>query len=109
MNADTPQPSLTDVRAACASVNDPEFGLSIEDLGLIYDVTIEQRAVSVAMTLTTPSCPAGEVIVDGIRAAVAGVEGVETVEVRLVWDPQWTPDMVSARGRQQLGWVETPR
>jgi metal-sulfur cluster biosynthetic enzyme len=109
MNTDTEFPALADVRAACASVNDPEFGLSIEDLGLIYDVTLTGRAVAVAMTLTTPSCPAGDVIVDGIRAAIAAVPGVESVEVRLVWDPQWTPDMVSAQGRVLLGWVEPPR
>ena len=95
---------LSEIRAACASVADPEFGLSVDDLGLIYEVTLEGAAVTVAMTLTTPHCPAGDVIVDGVRAAVAAVPGVEEVAVRLVWDPGWTPDMVSARGREQLGW-----
>jgi len=104
MNTISPGPDLTEVRAACASVADPEFGLSIDDLGLIYDVTIEGNAVTVAMTLTTPSCPAGDVMVGAVHAAVAQVPGVATVEVRLVWDPAWTPEMVSARGREQLGW-----
>ena len=97
-------PDLAEVRAACASVADPEFGVSIDDLGLIYDVTIVGRAVSVAMTLTTPHCPAGSVIVDGVRAAVERVPGVASVDVRLVWEPGWTPEMVTARGREQLGW-----
>lgn len=99
-----PAPSLADVRAACASVNDPEFGLSIEDLGLIYDVATHAGDVAVAMTLTTPSCPAGEVIVGAVQAAVARVDGVRSVAVRLVWEPLWTPDMISSRGRAQLGW-----
>jgi len=106
MTADPQYPHLNDVRAACASVNDPEFGLSIEDLGLIYDVAIDGASVSIAMTLTSPYCPAGDVMVDGIRAAVGSVRGVKSVDVRVVWDPQWTPEMVSARGRGYLGWVD---
>ena len=104
--APTTLPNVAAVRAACASVNDPEFGLSIEDLGLIYDVAVDAGDVAIAMTLTTPSCPAGDVIVNGIRAAVAAVPGVVSVDLRLVWDPQWTPEMVSARGRVQLGWID---
>jgi metal-sulfur cluster biosynthetic enzyme len=97
-------PVLAEVHAACASVADPEFGLSIADLGLIYDVTLAGGAVTVAMTLTTPHCPAGSVIVEGVRAAVERVPGVTSVDVQLVWEPGWTPEMVTARGRQQLGW-----
>lgn len=58
------------------------------------------------MTLTTPSCPAGDVMADAVRAAVAQVPGVEEVDLRIVWDPAWTPDMISLRGREQLGWIE---
>ena len=104
MSAIAPDALLTAVRAACASVADPEFGVSVDDLGLIYDITISDRAVVVAMTLTSAYCPAGDVILDGVRAAVAHVPGVASVEVRLVWEPGWTPEMVSAAGRQQLGW-----
>ena len=92
------------VHAACASVADPEFGVSVADLGLIYDVTIDEGAVVVAMTLTSAYCPAGDVILDGVRAAVARVPGVTSAEVRLVWEPGWTPEMVTAAGRRQLGW-----
>ena len=97
-------PFLDAVRAACASVNDPEFGLSIADLGLIYDVEANAGDVAVAMTLTTPACPAGDVILGAVEAAVGRVDGVRRVAVRLVWEPAWTPDMISARGRAQLGW-----
>ena len=104
MNAVSPNTLLDAVRAACASVADPEFGVSVDDLGLIYDITIQEGAVAVAMTLTTPHCPAGDVILDGVRAAVARVPGVTSVEVRLVWEPGWTPEMVNAAGRRDLGW-----
>lgn len=100
-------PVFSAVEAACASVADPEFGLSIVDLGLIYDVAIAGDAVRVAMTLTSEHCPAGSVIVAGIRAAVSAVPGVGSVAVDVVWEPRWTPDMVSPRGREQLGWRET--
>ncbi|MBL9212139.1 MAG: metal-sulfur cluster assembly factor [Opitutaceae bacterium] len=103
----TTNPLLPDpaaVRAACAGVADPEFGVGIGDLGLIYDVTVTGADVAVAMTLTTMSCPAGAVIVDAVRASVAAVPGVMRVDVRLVWDPAWTPEMISDRGRELLGW-----
>lgn len=104
MNTDSSLPDPVTVRAACAGVSDPEFGIGLDDLGLIYDVTVTERDVAVAMTLTSMSCPAGAVIVDAVRAAVAAVPGVANVDVRLVWDPAWTPEMISARGRELLGW-----
>jgi metal-sulfur cluster biosynthetic enzyme len=106
----TPPPVETDssllvaVRAACASVCDPEFGLSIEDLGLIHDVAVAEGAAVVTMTLTTPHCPAGQVILDAVQAAIAAVPGVAGAEVRLVWEPEWTPERVTPRGRAHLGW-----
>lgn len=105
MNTLLPDALLNAVHAACARVADPEFGVSVADLGLIYDVAIREGAVEVAMTLTSAYCPAGDVILDGVRAAVARVEGVRSVEVRLVWEPGWTPEMVTAAGRRQLGWA----
>ena len=105
MNTTALAPVLADVRAACASVADPEFGLSVDDLGLIYDIGLAGDTASVAMTLTSEHCPAGEVIVSAVRAAVERVPGVARVDVRLVWDPAWTPEMVSPRGREHLGWA----
>jgi metal-sulfur cluster biosynthetic enzyme len=99
-------PSLAELQAACALVPDPEFGVSITDLGLIHEVVLAGTSVSVALTLTSPHCPAGNVIADGVRAALAAVPGVTAVEVRLVWEPAWTPERVNARGREALGWRE---
>jgi len=105
-NTHPPLPELATIRAACAQVHDPEFGLSIDDLGLIYDITQDDAGrVAIALTLTSPYCPAGDVIVDAVSAAAAAVPGVIAVDVRLVWDPAWTPEMVSPSGRTYLGWT----
>ncbi len=109
MNSNTTIPAAPTsamIRAACATVHDPEFGLSIEDLGLIYDATIDDAGrVVVAMTLTSPYCPAGDVIVNAVTAVVAAVAGVAAVDVQLVWEPAWTPECVTPKGREYLGWT----
>lgn len=105
MSAAFVQPLPTTIRAACAGVADPEFGVSVVDLGLIGDIVISGGAVAIAMTLTTPHCPASAVIVEGVRAAVAAVPGVTGVDIRLVWEPAWTPERISPQGRAQLGWT----
>lgn len=106
MNTPRPFPELETIRSACAQVHDPEFGLSIDDLGLIYDIAQDDAGrVAIALTLTSPYCPAGDVIVNAVSAAAAAVPGVTGVDVRLVWDPAWTPEMVSANGRTYLGWT----
>ncbi len=93
-------PQLASVRAACAQVHDPEFGLSIDDLGLIHEITLDDAGcVAIALTLTSPYCPAGDVIVNAVSAAATAVPGVRAVDVRLVWDPAWTPEMVTHSGR----------
>jgi metal-sulfur cluster biosynthetic enzyme len=92
------------VRSALAHVYDPEFGLSIESLGLIYEISIAEDRVAVAMTLTSMHCPAGQIIVEGVRAAVSVLPGVRDVQVELVWTPPWTPDRLSPEARKQLGW-----
>ena len=94
------------VRSALRKVYDPEFGVSVEDLGLIYDVRITGAAVFIAMTLTTPSCPASTVMTEGVRAAVSALPGVESSTVELVWEPSWTPEMLSEAARKQLGWAD---
>jgi len=82
---------------------DPELGCNIVDLGLIYDVTITGRQVTVAMTLTTPGCPMHESIRWGAQNALLGIEGVETAEVEVVWDPPWHPSMMTEFGRAATG------
>jgi metal-sulfur cluster biosynthetic enzyme len=82
------------VLASLTSVLDPELGLSIVDLGLVYGVTIEGGHVGVTMTLTAPGCPLHDVLADWARAAVAAIPGVEGCEVALTFDPPWTPDRI---------------
>ena len=104
MNLPQDELLLSEVRRAIATVLDPEFGIPVDALGLIYDLVVREAEVSIQMTLTTEHCPAGEVIVNGVQAAVESVPGVAQVRVTLVWDPVWTPHMLSPRAREQLGW-----
>ena len=87
---------------------DPEIPVNIVDLGLIYDLAIEQaagggHAVEVKMTLTAPGCGMGPVIAEDARQKIAALPTVESAKVHIVWDPQWTPQMISAEGRKVLG------
>ena len=82
---------------AIRPVSDPEMGFSVVDLGLIYDVELneESKSVVVKMTLTSPMCPVAETLPPEVEAKVRAVEGVGDVKLDLVWDPPWTPDMMS--------------
>ncbi len=93
---------------ACRQVFDPEFGINVVDLGLIYAIDLEAGGhVRVRMTLTSFYCPAGTIIIDGTRHALAAVPGVTSVDVQLVWEPLWNPDLLSPEARERLGWDET--
>ncbi|HEY4989102.1 MAG TPA: iron-sulfur cluster assembly protein [Opitutaceae bacterium] len=87
---------------------DPEIPVNIVDLGLIYDLSIEKtpsgaNAVEVKMTLTAPGCGMGPVIAEDARKKIAALPSVETAKVHIVWDPVWTPRMISESGRKSLG------
>jgi len=88
---------------ALASIPDPEFGIDIVDLGLIYSVERHGADVRVVMTLTTPTCPSGSRIYEGVKRALADLPGVRRVEVDLVFDPPWSPEMLSPDAKQALG------
>ena len=90
-------PTREQVVEALGGVFDPELGMSVVELGLIYGIEIANSAVSIAMTLTAPGCPVHDVMPGWIRRAVAAVPGVESVEVRITFDPPWTPDRINAR------------
>jgi len=98
-------PSEERLREALCSVDDPEVGMNIVDLGLVYRIDIAPGRVRVELTMTTPACPMGELITDNARRAVSAAvpEGV-AVDVALVWEPPWTPDMMSDSARQTFGW-----
>ena len=85
------------------TVNDPELGCNIVDLGLIYSVTITEAKIAVVMTLTTPGCPMHESIRWGAQNALLNLPGVEAAEVEVVWDPPWHPSMMTEFGRTATG------
>ncbi len=88
---------------ALHQVIDPEIGCNIVDLGLVYHVAIAGSRVSVAMTLTTPGCPVHESIAQGVQNALLCLEDVDDVDVQIVWDPPWSPAMMTDRGRASVG------
>ncbi|WP_040948273.1 metal-sulfur cluster assembly factor [Gorillibacterium massiliense] len=85
------------------TVYDPELGLNIVDLGLVYELQIEEGKVFIRMTLTTPGCPLHDTIVGGVKRSLNGYPGVSSVEVDLVWEPAWTPERMSDKAKEQLG------
>lgn len=96
----------TDAITSCLeNVIDPELGINVVDLGLIYNIHINGNKISVDMTLTTPGCPMAGVLAGSVEQAVRqAFEGAD-VEVSLIWDPPWTPDRLSETARQQLGYT----
>lgn len=86
------------VRKALRQVKDPELGLNIIDIGLIYDVTvIGDGDVNVKMTLTSPGCPSGAEMMEDARQVVEQLEGVRSANIELVWEPYWTPEKMDPR------------
>lgn len=101
----TDQSSLSEdvVRQALRKVKDPEAGLNIVDLGLVYDIDIDDGKVDVKMTLTSPACPAGPQIMGDADDAVRALDDVKDVRIELVWDPYWTPERIDPKVRAYLG------
>ena len=97
-------PTVETIRKALRTVRDPELNLNVVDLGLIYDIVLEEEAnVRVIMTLTSPGCPAGDEITRDVRDTVQNLDGVEQVNVDIVWEPYWTPERIDPRVRAFLG------
>jgi metal-sulfur cluster biosynthetic enzyme len=96
-------PTREEIVNALHTVEDPELGMDIVELGLFYDVEIEGPKVKVIHTLTSMGCPAGQMIQENIHEAASAVEGVEEVEVELTFDPPWTPDKMSDDAKFILG------
>lgn len=92
------------VRKALRAVKDPELGLNIVDIGLVYDITVSDAGdVHIQMTLTSPGCPSGPEILGDARLVAQQMEGVNSAEVELVWEPYWTPERMDPRVRAFLG------
>jgi len=95
----------TAVRAALRQVEDPEAGMNIVDLGLVYLIEVAASHVRVDLTMTSAACPMSESVVADAYAAIAAVAPEGTaIDVRLVWDPPWTPDRMSDLAREHFGW-----
>ena len=88
--------------AALAEVQDPEMPVNLVDLGLIYGVQIENRVVNVTMTLTAPGCQMGMMITQDIQEKLLGIPGCDDAAVEIVWDPPWTPHMMTEAAKKQL-------
>ena len=89
--------------ASLRQVYDPEIPVNLVDLGLIYEIQINEQSVMVKMTLTATGCPMHSVISKNVKDAIAGLDGVSGVEVEVVWEPRWNPEMISPEGRVALG------
>jgi len=89
-----------EIRSAMKVVEDPELGVNVVDLGLLYGAHVDENGhVMLDMTLTSMGCPLTEQIVDDSRAALLPLDGVESVDINWVWDPPWSPDSMTEEGK----------
>jgi metal-sulfur cluster biosynthetic enzyme len=92
------------VREALQKVIDPEIGESIVDVGLIYGIELQDDAISIRMTMTSPACPMGEMILDEVHAELVHAFPEAEIDIEMVWEPVWNPDMISPEAKARLGW-----
>ena len=91
---------IYDVLRQC---NDPEIPVNIVDLGLIYQIKIKGDWVGITMTLTTPGCGMGGYIANDVREKLLTIPGVHEAEIKIIWEPQWNPSMMTEEGKKRLG------
>lgn len=102
---DKPPPDVESVRQSLYHVNDPEVGVNIVDLGLIYGLEVKGRDVHIRMTMTTPACPLGDQIRGDTEQSIrARCPGVDSIQITTVWEPKWSHDKMTPEGKKQLGW-----
>ena len=87
------------------TVFDPEIPVNVYDLGLMYKIEVENGVAHIDMTLTAPNCPAADFIIDDIRMKVESIEGIERADVQLVFEPEWSQDMMSEEAKLDLGFL----
>lgn len=101
-------PTEEDVLSVLRSVIDPEVGMNIVELGLVYNVDITDRKLQVDITMTTPACPMIEMILEDAHATLKALAPKDAeIELNLVWEPPWSPDMMTGYARQHFGWDES--
>jgi len=99
----TSMATATDVVKALRAVIDPELGVNLVDLGLVYRIDIEDERARIVLTMTSPACPLSEYLKGSVDGAVrTGVPALREVEVSIVWEPPWSPDMMSAHARGEF-------
>lgn len=98
-------PSSDHIRSLLRSVVDPEIGVNIVDLGLVYGIDAADGAVRISLTMTSPACPMSDVVIADAEAALAaGLPENTGISIDLVWNPPWDPSMMSDKARGTLGW-----
>jgi len=90
---------------ALKRVYDPEIPVDIYEMGLIYDIKINEPNIGILMTLTSPSCPAAQSIPEDVKYRIMEIDGVEHVDVEIVWDPPWGMEMMSEVAKLELGYL----
>ena len=103
----TAMPDIETLRHALKRVVDPEIGANIVDLGLIYRLAYDNGQLEIDITMTSPACPMGDLIIDDIHTELGRLlpEGIE-IKLSVVWEPPWQPSMMSAQCRDRLGWQD---
>ena len=96
-------PTVDDVQEALTNVIDPELGLDFIELGLIYDIEVEQGEVFVSFTLTSPGCPIGPQVAEQMEEFVGELDGVTAVHSKMTFTPAWTPERMSEEAKFALG------
>jgi metal-sulfur cluster biosynthetic enzyme len=98
-------PSEDAVRNALRNVIDPEVGMNVVDLGLIYDITIAAGMIGVKLTMTTPACPMSSLIIDDAYQEIHSIAPASAkIDIQLVWEPPWDSSMLSEQAKQHFGW-----
>lgn len=96
-----PTPSV--LMEKLSTIVDPDLGIGIVDLGLVYDIRVADGRAEIDMTFTSMGCPAGAYLYDEVKRTLERTDGIETVEMNIVWDPPWSPDRVNPEVRFALG------
>mgnify|MGYP000005539063 CR=1 FL=1 len=96
-------PTPEEVYGVLSEIYDPEIPVNIVDLGLIYDVAVEGAECKIQMTLTSQACPEARTIPEVMKRKVNQMEGIDGTEIEIVWEPMWTPQLISEKGREILG------
>ena len=96
------EPVLDDIEEAMRDVVDPELGINVVDLGLVYGIAVDDRIATIDMTLTSAACPLTDVIEDQARSALTTTGLVDDIKINWVWMPPWGPEKITEDGREQL-------